>query len=156
MTGTGKIFETYFRRSIPKEVYFYRFKDGTSSWDGGKARFQVKNIADCELFYNGKLFILELKSTKGKSLPYKNIRQSQIDELSRASEYKDIICGFVIDFSELNECYFIKISQFNEYKNKASRNSLPIDYLRENAVKIGVELIRKHKRYAVSDILGEE
>lgn len=154
---TGKCYENCFRKSIPEGVFFYRFRDGTSSWDNGSnTRFQAFNIADCELFYNNKLFILELKTTKGKSLPYKNIRKSQIEELTKASMYKNIICGLVIDFSELNECYFIKINQFNEFINTSERASIPIDYLRNNAVKVGVRLLRTNKRYNVSDILEVE
>lgn len=152
---SGKSLEIGFRKSVPEDVFFYRFRDGTSSWDrGNKTRFQAYNIADCELFYKGKLFILELKSTKGSSLPYKNIRQKQIEELTKASEYENIICGFVIDFSELNECYFIKISQFNEFLKTADRVSIPIKYLRENGIKIDVRVLRTNKRYDIENLLA--
>ena len=49
--NTGKIFEKSFRKSIPdsENVYCYRLKDGTASWNMGNSknvRFQAENIAD--------------------------------------------------------------------------------------------------------------
>ena len=58
--SSGKKFETNFKNSVPDNIFYYRFRDGTSSW-GNKAcegcpknkqltRFQSKNICDCEMF----------------------------------------------------------------------------------------------------------
>ena len=79
------------------------FRDGTSSW-GNKAcegcpknkqltRFQARNICDCQLFDGDYLYLLELKSTKGKSLSLNNIRKNQVDDLMAASEYANIVSG---------------------------------------------------------------
>ena len=69
----GKQFEEDFKKSIPKGYWFYRFKDGTAGFSGEKnsnVRFQAHNIADCEVMGNKYLFILELKSHKGSSIPF--------------------------------------------------------------------------------------
>ena len=46
MKNEGKKFEEDFKKSVPKNLFYYRFIDGTSAWDGGNARFQAKNICD--------------------------------------------------------------------------------------------------------------
>ena len=142
MTGisSGKRFEQNWKNSIPKDIFYYRFRDGSSSWGGNdKVRFQQTNICDCLMFDGDYLYLLELKSTKGKSLPFSNIKEHQIKDLLWASDYANTICGLVIEFSELSECYFIEISQFKTFYDVTDRKSISIDYLRENGIKIGAK-----------------
>lgn len=142
--NSGKRFEQNFKYSIPNEVFYYRFKDGTANWSGGSnqnVRFQAKNICDCMLYYNGKMFLLELKSHKGKSLPLSCIRTNQIEELLDSSEYKGIIAGLVIEFSDLKEYYFINIRQFKDYfEMNPNKKSIPIQFLRDNCYQFSYDL----------------
>lgn len=152
----GKRFEQNFKRSVPDNIFYYRFRDGSSSWGGNdKVRFQQTNICD-SLMYDGKyLYLLELKSTKEKSLPFNNIKQHQIKDLLKASIYKNTICGLVIEFSELLECYFIEISQFKEFYNKTNRKSIPVDYLREKGIKIEIKKLKVNNRFNISKFVKE-
>lgn len=153
MLSTGKRFENNIRESI-KDEFYYRFRDGTSSWSDGRTRFQIENIADCEIFDGERLYILELKSTKEHSLPFKNIRDHQIKDLEDASKHKNVICGLLINYDSLNECYFIEISVFKEFLKTTNRVSLPIEFCRENGLKIEVKLLRTNKRYDLRRLYG--
>lgn len=152
--NNGKRFEKNFKNSIPKNILFYRFKDGTSSWDKNKkTRFQCKNICDCMLFDGKHLFLMELKSTKGKSLPLKNIKEHQINDLLKESVYENVICGLVIEFNSLNECYFVEINQFKQFFELNNRKSISIRFCREKGVKIGVELVKINRKFDIENFI---
>ena len=154
MVNSGKKFENNFKASVPSNVFYYRFRDGSGAWGGNdKVRFQASNICDCLLFDGYTLYLLELKSTKGKSLPFSNIKQHQIDDLTTASSYLNVKCGFMIEFADLDECYFIDISQFNEFLKGTDRKSIPVDYLQNNAIKIGVVKKKVNRRFDIESFL---
>ena len=97
----GKLFENQFKKSVSKldGVWLYRFNDGTGSWDSGqKTRFQTSNVCDFGMFCRRTLFLLELKSHNGKSLPYSAIRENQIVGLKDSSNYEGIVAGVVVVF----------------------------------------------------------
>ena len=158
MTGinSGKRFEQNWKNSIPKDIFYYRFRDGSSSWGGNdKVRFQQTNICDCLMFDGDYLYLLELKSTKGKSLPFNNIKKHQTDDLLWASEYANTICGLVVEFSELEGCYFIEINRFKTFCDSTARKSMPIDYLREKGIKIDVEKKKINSKFNVEKFIND-
>ena len=158
MTGinSGKRFEQNWKNSIPKDIFYYRFRDGSSSWGGNdKVRFQQTNICDCLMFDGDYLYLLELKSTKGKSLPFNNIKKHQIDDLLWASEYANTICGLVIEFSDLTGCYFIEIGRFKAFYDSTNRKSIPIYYLRKNGIKIGIEKKKINSKFDVKKFIND-
>lgn len=158
MTGinSGKRFEQNWKNSIPKDIFYYRFRDGSSSWGGNdKVRFQQTNICDCLMFDGDYLYLLELKSTKGKSLPFNNIKKHQIDDLLWASEYVNTICGLVVEFSDLTGCYFIEIGRFKAFYDSTNRKSIPIDYLRKNGIKIGTEKKKINSKFDVKKFIND-
>ena len=107
------------------------------------------------MFDGDYLYLLELKSTKGKSLPFSNIKKHQINDLLWASEYANTICGLVIEFSELKECYFVEISQFKKFYDSANRKSIPINYLHENGIKISVENKKINSKFNVEKFIND-
>lgn len=153
--NSGKRFENNFRLSVPSNVFYYRFKDGTSSWDKGTiTRFQHKNICDSMLFYQNKLFLIECKSHKGKSLPLSRIRDNQVEELLKASKYDGIIAGILIEFSEIREYYFLEINKLIEYTEEFThKKSIPVQYLRENAESVSHELKRVNVRLDIKEFV---
>ena len=62
-----------------------------------------------KLFDGDYLYLLELKSTKGKSLSLNNIRKNQVDDLMAASEYANIVSGLIVNFADVEETYFMPI-----------------------------------------------
>ena len=135
---SGKKLENNWRDSIPSNIFFYRFRDGTSSWGGGQenTRFQQVNMCDCMMFDGNKLYLLELKSHKGKSIPFSAIRQNQLDELSKASTYKNIIAGFVIHFADIGTTYFCKADDVLYFIAHEERKSIPISWCEEWGIQI--------------------
>ena len=156
MEKNGKKFENNFKKSVPENIFFYRFRDGSSSWGGNdKVRFQQTNICDCMMFDGYILYLLELKSTKGKSLPLKNIKQHQITDLLDKSKYLNVVCGFVIEFRELNECYFLEIKRFLEFLEQNDRKSIPIDFLRNKGIRIAVEKKKINNKFNIEKFVAQ-
>ncbi|MGN1301525.1 MAG: Holliday junction resolvase RecU [Clostridia bacterium] len=153
----GQKFEENFRKSIDKsdpELFFYRFKDGTAGWKPTEeTRFQAHNISDCMIFYRHKLFILELKSHKGKSLPFNCIRESQYREMFDVSFKKSVYPMLIVFFSDINECYAIDIRHIIALKSNSERKSIPLSYFQEKGFKIETRQLRSNFRFDVKGFL---
>lgn len=142
----GKRFENNFKSSIPSSVYLYRLKDGSSSWGGNeKVRFQPKNVCDFIMYSYPFLFMLELKSTKIKSLPLSNIKENQIKGLNGAVKYNGIISGLLIEFREPEKVYFLDINTLINFLNRSQRKSIPISFLEKEGIEI--ETMKKKINY---------
>ena len=159
MKNQGKVFEEDFRKSLNldnPDLFFYRFRDGTASWgdkNNPNIRFQQKNISDCMIFYKNNLFIFELKSHKGKSLPLSCIRDNQFEEMNKASYKKNVYPMLIIFFSDIEECYVIKMSDVIEFKAKNISKSIPLLFAREKGFKINSEKKLTHYRFFIEEFL---
>lgn len=140
--NAGKKFEQIFKKSIPNDsnVYYYRLKDGTASWNTNQdnVRFQSSNIADSFLFAYGKLFIIELKSHKGKSIPLNCIRNSQVNGLLEASLKNDVLPFIIIYFSDVQQCFALSIENYQLFTHSFDRKSIPISFCQSNGIPIKV------------------
>ena len=87
--------------------------------------------------------------------PFNNIKKHQIDDLLWASEYANTICGLVVEFSDLTECYFIEIGRFKAFYDSTNRKSIPIDYLRKNGIKIGTEKKKINSKFDVKKFIND-
>ena len=154
--NSGKRFEQNFKNSIPKDIFLYRFKDGSRAWGGNeKVRFQATNICDYLMFDGSYLYLLEMKSTKAKSLPLANIKEHQINDLVKANKYANVVCGFLIEFSKVNEVYFLEIDKFQEFMKTTERKSIPIDYCSDKGIKIEVTKLKTNSRYNVEKMIDD-
>lgn len=158
----GKMFEQDFLKSIPSNVFKLRLKDDTLKFKN------VTNPADIIMFgeihplktlelttekSNKILFLLELKSTKEKSLSYANIKQNQFDGLYDASKIDGILAGFVINFRCVNETYFLEINKAIQYKDTNCRKSFPIEFVRQNGILIPCKKKRTRYTYDINTFL---
>ena len=138
----GKKFEYNFKKSIPANMFCYRFKDGTANFTGNKnenVRFQAHNICDFMVYNGNKLFLIELKVHKGKSIPLNCIRPTQLEELTKASKYQNVKCGILIYFIEIDKVYWIDIDKINYFiYSDIERKSIPISYCEENGIEITI------------------
>lgn len=147
----GKIFEEEIKASIPEGFYVERYKDDTAGFYG------VTNPADYRLYKHPYLFLWELKTHKGKSLPLAKIRLNQIKGLYKASEHTGIYAGFIINFRDLEETYYVPVRYivkefycFNEADEIAciipnGRKSIPVDWCKIYGCRI--EQSKKRVRY---------
>ena len=149
MASPGKVFEQDFQKSCPESAYIYRLKDNAASFaKGTNTRFTSHNMCDYLLFDNKSrtLYFLELKSTKSSSVPLSMIRETQIKELTEASN-NNLIAGFVVNFREKdNFTGFISIKDFNRMMNEINKKSFNIEDLKKYRV-IEIKSEKKRTRY---------
>lgn len=146
--GVGKIFEEEVKASIPTDFYVERYKDDTAGFSG------VSNPADYRLYKYPYTFLLELKTHKGKSIPLDKIRDSQIKGMYKAIQYKGIYAGFLINFRELEETYYITVQDLVGFINLKLRKSIPVEWCRENGIRIEQTKKRTRYTYNLSKWLG--
>lgn len=157
----GKLFEQDIRASIPQGFFIERYKDDTAGFKG------VANPADFRIYKYPFTFLWELKTHKGKSIPLSKIRNSQLKEMGKASPYYGVCCGFILNYRELEETYYIPfvylvnvyylLSNEGEYEVKQDgRKSIPVEWCRENGARIPQTKKRVRYTYDLRGVLGED
>ena len=146
--GIGKIFEAEIRASFPSDFYIERYKDDTAGFYG------VCNPADYRFYKYPLTFLLELKTHKGKSIPLAKIRDTQVQGMYRASQHKGIYGGFILNYRDLEETYYIAVAQMVEFINSQERKSIPVEWCRENGIKIAQHKKRVRYSYDLAEWLG--
>lgn len=153
----GKKFEENIKKSVPKECWLYRFKDGTGNFAGEKnqnVRFQASNICDFLTMTNEYLFLLELKSHQGSSIGFNCIRDNQLKEMTNI-EHKKIKAYFILNFRDKEKTYAIEAKELKEYIETAERKSIPFDWCRQNGIEIESEKKKVHYRYNLEKFFEE-
>lgn len=150
MVNVGKAFERTFTNSVPESVFILRLRDM-----GGKYKklANVKNICDYILYRYPTLFLLELKTTKGKSMPFDNLKVHQVAGLYVANKRRGIKGGFVFNFRELNETYYLPADKVCEFVQEGSRKSFPIDWCKANGYLIEQKKVRNSWKYGIDLML---
>ena len=150
MKNLGKKFEEDWRKSVPENVFFYRFRDSSGAWSGNnQLRFTPSNIADNLLFYNNCLFLNELKEHKGKSIPLDKIignktKEKQINDLYEANQFQNVFCNIIVFFSDIERCFALDIENFLFFMQENDRKSIPIEYFEGMAREIKVTKLRSN------------
>ena len=126
----GKRFEEDFIKSIPTHCFTYRFKDGGGWSNATNLRFTSSNICDFLLFNGEYLYLLELKSVKGKSFSFNNIG-NHLDEMCKASKFYNIKAYYIINFREENKTFMIDSNILKQLtlKDKKSCNIKDLEEL---------------------------
>jgi penicillin-binding protein-related factor A (putative recombinase) len=170
LAGEGKQLEKDIEQSAKDQgVFYFRVRDVNPQ--ALKPRYSVpQNKYDCLMFYSGYLFPVEMKSTKSKSISFREeiIKAHQIKSLTEAAKYEKVIPGFIMTFREPeNRSFYIHISDFNKYKHIAE-NKLEHTYkgkLNEKSIsisiceEIGTEIVSVKKkvnyRYYINKLCNE-
>lgn len=154
----GKIFENEIKASIPPEFFTERYKDDTAGFRG------VANPADFRIYKYPFTFLWELKTHKGKSIPLAKIRSSQLKGMRKAYPYRGVYCGFLLNYRDLEETYYIAfcdlvtdyyiLNDEEEYEIKPKgRKSIPVEWCRDNGIRIQQTKKRVRYSYDVADLL---
>lgn len=127
-------------------------------WQGcnsAASRFTTTNICDFIVYNHPKnqVLLLELKSTKQKSMPFTNLKKHQVDGLKKAAQHKGVIAYFVFEFRTEALCYAIPAIQVFDYYNHSGRKSFPFKWCSENGFQIPCQLRRIHYTYSVDVLL---
>lgn len=149
----GKKFEEDFIRSLPERCDVTRLKD-TGGWGNAtNLRFSSTNPCDFIVFSaakdemdTGNMYKLELKSVKGKSLPFSNIKEHQLTSLLE-SQSKGVTACFVVNFRAVNETYLVAVHLMANLIGLDERKSLSLAYARDNCILVKQSLIRVRWKY---------
>lgn len=142
----GKKFEQDFKNSVPEHYYLKRLNDN-QGWNGNNERFTLSNPYDYILFNGSRLFCLELKSTKGKSLPFSRISEHQEKELFKVNLKKGIQAGIIINYRDYEKTYLIIIDDFLNFKIITGKKSISIDDCQNMVFSIIIKQEKKRTRY---------
>ena len=170
--NTGKNFESIIKSCAPSYLKVTRIPDPPQSFtQRSDTRFSKKNPYDYEAFdsLHRISYSLELKSTSQKYITYHtceqdekdgksaNIQWHQIDGLSKASEYDNVIAGFLINFrldSGEQLLYFLNIRDFNKFRNNTNKRSMNImDISLNGGIKIKGDKLRVNYRWDLDEFL---
>lgn len=151
----GKKFEEDFVRSIPERCDVTRLKDGGGWSNATNMRFTSNNPCDFIVFSEsefgtseGTMYKLELKSVKGKSLPFGNTKDHQRISLE-VSQSKGVWAGFIVNFRDTNETFAIRTSNIAAFMAITDRKSIPLSWFRDNGKLIKQTLIRVRYKYGL-------
>lgn len=106
------------------------------------------------------MFYLELKSHKGKSIPFtaicKNSKDTRIYEMAMKAENKGIFSFIIFNWRDCdNETYAVSAELVNNFINYADRKSIPFDWVKENGVRIHHRLKRVRYSYDIGNFLED-
>lgn len=146
MANNGHIFEQEFKKSVPAGVYVKKLKVMSGYRGGG-------NEGDFLLFKYPNLYIFELKSHKGASIPFDVVRDKQLVGLFNNSHIKGCKCGFIFNFRDYEETYFVEIRDILDYMESCGRKSFPLSWVKELGIKIEGKKIRTRYRYNLEKFL---
>lgn len=174
MQNAGKRFEQLWKQSAEKQnLFILRLNDSDLSFNPNKelrSRFTLKSPADFIMFYDGHLFMLEMKSTHSKSISFQRepddggmIKLHQISSLSNAGLHDGVMRGFVINFRIENDnepysedTYYWPIEAFNDYFASTDRKSAkPIDIVQHGGIIVKQHQKRKLYDYDVKKMLED-
>lgn len=156
--NAGKVMERQWRNSAIRVpgLRYQRMNDGTATfWKGQEgARFQMRNPFDCYMFKKPVLFELELKSHKGKNIPFSAIRDNQIKHLANVSKADlGVVAGLIAYFEDEQRCFYVDGDIALDFMESGKRKSFPIAWFEVNGHEIKVTRLRKNVMYDVDEFV---
>ena len=110
-------------------------------------------MCDCILFGNQTLFLCELKSHKGKSIPFSCIRENQIEQLTAAAKFPFIIPALVIFFPDCEKCFAVHINDWNNLVDASTKKSANIAEIALAGYEVGVTKLKVNYKYDVQTMM---
>jgi penicillin-binding protein-related factor A (putative recombinase) len=170
--NTGKNFEAIIKSNAPSYLKVTRIPDPPQSFtQRSDTRFSKKNPYDFDAFdsIHRINYCFELKTVAQKYITYHtsendekekksaNIQWHQIDGLTKASEYDNVVAGFLLNFRlDNNEqfLYFLNIKDFNKFRTNTTKKSMNImDIVLCGGVKINGEKKRVNYSWNLDEFL---
>ncbi len=171
----GKIFESIIKSNVPSYLKLVRIPDPPQIFtQRSDTKFSKKNPYDYEAFDSIRRisYSLELKSTSQKYLTYHTCEQDekdgksamimwhQIEGLTKASEFDNVIAGFMFNFRLDNGeqlLYFMNIKDFNRFRMSTNKKSLNImDISLNGGIKIDGKKLIKNFRWNLDEFFKSQ
>lgn len=152
----GKRFELNIKNSMPDNTYHQRIKDQSFDHTSTLMRFTQSNPYDFFVFFDGKLFLLELKSTKSKSFSVqtnkdekgKMIKLHQIESLSYAEQFNNVHPAFLFNFRlDQDYCFYMPIGIFEDIMFKNGKKSINFDEIKMHSLAVESKKLKINYRY---------
>ena len=143
--NAGKQFEKDFKASELDDQFYLRLNDAGGWSKSVDLRFTPSQLCDGLLFTRGTLYLLELKSHTGKSIPASCLKQT--DTLAQIGNV-GIVPAFVCNFRDYSETYII--GAYYVQQELTVRKSLSLGTCRELGTMIPQKKLRVHWRYDLS------
>ena len=166
MQNIGKKFEQSIIKSVPSNVGVIRLPDAAQSfYRNSNLRFSRRNPFDFLFWYPDglTLYALELKTVKGKSISFERtkdekgeIHYHQIIGLDNFNKVGGCVCGFIIEFRELETTIFLPINEFFKLQNAITKKSFNYNDLSENNINyiiINQRKLKTNYRYDIESFL---
>lgn len=144
----GNKFQEDFEESIPENLYYTRYKDSPTQYK------KVHNEGDYLVNAGKFICIVENKTTKGKSLPLGNIGMEQVWKMLCATCKLNTFGGFLINFRDLDETYFVFVTDFLYWYLNRTSQSIPIEWVKNNGYRVSQKIRIKRFRYGVLGLLN--
>ncbi len=157
--NSGKMFEQDFKQSSEKVMAIIRLYDQAASFGGGsKTRFSPRNICDFISYRYPFIYLLELKSHKGKSIPFVNIvtkdSDKRLGKMVELSQRLGIRAYIIFNWRDVgNDTFAVPANLIEKYIKTAPRKSIPHEYTKDFGIKIGSKLKRVRYSYDVLDLM---
>ena len=165
----GKLFEEQIKKSVPDYALIYRLPDSAQSFGekNNRLRFSRKNPFDYLIWDSLRraLFALELKSVAGKSISFEHTKEDkgdihnhQIVGLDEWNKYNGIICGFIIEFRQIETTVFLDIDSFHRLVDSLPKKSFNMSDIKSSGVPhfvIPQKKMRTRYRYDMDKFLSE-
>lgn len=154
----GKQFEKDFAGSFGFDIFIYKLRDSASFGQASmscKTRFTANNICDYIAYINKELYLLELKSIKGKSLPFSNIRPQQLKGLYEEGKKEGVNSYFIINFREVEETYAVSAGSLWNFIENTDRKSISLKDCREIGKLIRQTKKKVHYTYTTEDLTAK-
>ena len=161
LANAGKLFEQDIKASMTDNIFYLRLKDSAGAWQGTQSntRFTASNACDCILHFGGVLFLAELKSHKGKSIPFNCFRESQLRELAKVTPRKHEIAIALLNFRDVSETYIVLFADIIDFIDESNRNgtrkSIPLEWVREVGYQVPQRLKKVRYTYSIEATLME-
>lgn len=114
----------------------------------------ICNPCDYIIYKHPFVYLWELKSHKGKSIPFSAIREQQLCKLTVIKQ-KGVSCGFIFNFRDLNETYWVEAKKIKGIMEEGERKSISVEWCRTEGIKIEQRLKRTRYWYNVTELLAE-
>jgi recombination protein U len=114
----------------------------------------ICNPCDFIIYRHPFLFLWELKSHKGKSIPLSAIREQQLKKLTEIDK-EGVSAGFILNFRDLGETYWVEATKVKGILEKGERKSISVEWCRTEGVRIEQTLKRSRYYYDISRLLKE-
>jgi len=138
----GKQFERDFKQSVLEHQLYLRLNDAGGWNKSDELRFTPSNICDCILFSPRTLYLIELKSHTGKSIPATALKQCEA--LSKV-QIEGVLPAFVCNFRDYCETWLVEA--YIVKQELSERKSLSLDTCRKFGMRLKQKRLRVHWRY---------